>query len=46
LRPSYRRKPYRDPAERIPPQGRSGTRRQKYLKKPEAKTNAQVPAEK
>ena len=45
-RPGYRRKPYRDPAERIPPQGRSGTRRQKYLKKPEAKTNAQVPAEK
>lgn len=33
-RPGYRRKPYRDPQDRIPPQGRSGSRRQKYLKKP------------
>lgn len=35
-RPGYRRKPYRDPQDRIPPQGRSGSRRQKYLKKPGA----------
>lgn len=34
--PGYRRKPYRDPGDRIPPQGRSGSRRQKYLKKPAA----------
>jgi len=33
-RPGYRRKPYGDPGERSRPQGRSGTRRTKYLKKP------------
>lgn len=34
-RSGYRRKPYRAPEERLPPQGRSGSRRQKYLKKPD-----------
>jgi DTW domain-containing protein YfiP len=33
-RPGYRRKPYGVPAARSQPQGRSGTRRAKYLKKP------------
>ncbi len=33
-RPGYRRKPYGVPGERSRPQGRSGTRRMKYLRKP------------
>jgi DTW domain-containing protein YfiP len=33
-RPGYRRKPYGVPGKRSRPQGRSGTRRMKYLKKP------------
>ncbi|MBI2515477.1 MAG: DTW domain-containing protein [Opitutae bacterium] len=33
-RPGYRRKPYKTPAERTAPQGRSGSRREGYLKKP------------
>jgi DTW domain-containing protein YfiP len=33
-RPGYRRKPYKTPAERVGPQGRSGSRRENYLKKP------------
>ncbi len=33
-RPGYRRKPYGAPDERSRPQGRSGTRRTKYLRKP------------
>lgn len=35
-RPGYRRKPYTMPAERVGPQGRSGSRRENYLKKPTA----------
>lgn len=33
-RPGYRRKPYSEPAERTAPQGRSGSRRTKYLRSP------------
>ena len=33
-RPGYRRRPYSQPAERIPAHGRSGARRNRYLKSP------------
>jgi DTW domain-containing protein YfiP len=36
-RPGYRRKPYGVPGERSRPQGRSGTRRTKYLRQPAEK---------
>jgi DTW domain-containing protein YfiP len=34
LRPGYRHRPYTEPASRVPPRGRSGSRRENYLKKP------------
>jgi DTW domain-containing protein YfiP len=45
-RAGYRRKPYRAPEDRLPPRGRSGSRRQKYLKQPEAKIRAEASASK
>lgn len=33
-RPGYRHRPYKDPAARVPPQGRSGSRRSKYVRAP------------
>ncbi len=41
-RPGYRRKPYGVPAERSRPRGRSGTRRTKYLRKPEETTGPEA----
>jgi len=35
-RPGYRRQPYSEPADRIPASGRSGARRNRYLKVPAA----------
>ncbi len=37
-RPGYRRKPYGVPGERLGPQGRSGSRRERFLKKPAEQT--------
>ena len=45
-RSGYRRKPYGDPGARLAPQGRSGSRRQKYLRKPDAETEARISTQK
>jgi len=34
-RPGYRHRPYKDPADRVLPRGRSGSRRSKYARAPE-----------
>ena len=45
-RTGYRRKPYRAPEDRTAPQGRSGSRRQKYLRQPGAEAEARISPEK